>query len=64
MGEAGATIFQLLGAILQYNRIVETLAIQVTKDTISLDGLIGQLGIMKALVNLAEQEIAPIHDQA
>lgn len=36
MGEAGVTIFQLLGVILQYNRIVETLAIQVTKDPISL----------------------------
>lgn len=64
MGEAGATIFQLLGAILQYNRIVDTLAIQVTKDTISLDELIGQLGITKGLVNLAQQEIGPIHDQA
>ena len=47
MEEAGATIFQLLGVILQYNRIVETLAIQVTKDPISLDELIDQLGVTK-----------------
>lgn len=64
MEEAGATIFQLLGVILQYNRIVETLAIQVTKDPISLDELIDQLGVTEGLVNLAEQEIAPMHDQA
>ena len=64
MGEAGATIFQLLGVILQYNRMVETLVTQATKGDAGVDDLFGHLAVMKALVELAEQQIRPIHDHA
>jgi hypothetical protein len=69
MGEAGATIFQLLGVILQYNRMIETLATQIPKDEIRLTAVFavgklwGHLQAMETLVQLAEQQVAPIHDQ-
>ncbi len=64
MGEAGATIFQLLGVILQYNRMVETLAAQATKGDAGVNDLFGHLAMMKGLVELAERQIRPIHDYA
>jgi hypothetical protein len=52
LGGGGRYYFQLLGVILQYNRMVETLATQ------------GHLAVMKGLVKLAEQQIRQVHDRA
>jgi hypothetical protein len=56
MGEADATTFQLLGVMLQYDYLVEALAMKTTKEDASVRNLIGQLSLMKELVNLAEQQ--------
>jgi hypothetical protein len=63
MEKTGATIFELLGTILQYNRKVETLAIHLT-DGSNSPGLMDDLEKMRALVSLAGQKIAAILDQA
>jgi hypothetical protein len=66
MGEAGATIFQLLGVILQYNYLVEQLILveKLSPFQFLTMGKFSELvETMAALVKQAEQEIAPIRDQ-
>jgi hypothetical protein len=68
--EAGATMLQLLSVILQYNSMVDALAKQISDDANSFDpsthlrNFSGHLGVIPQLLDEAELQIKPFHDDA